>query len=270
MRGVLLGLAVASFVAACSVAEKQPGSPPVSFAKVSDDPVAHGLRLAAVLGCNGCHAKNLEGNDWSDDLGVLWSANLTRSVVKYSDEELRQMITTGRRPDRDLIGMPSHLFTSLDDGDLTALLAYLRSVPPSGPVHPEPTFTAQYEALRAEGKLPTSVEDVAEHGTEMPPDLGEQFALGRYIVRATCAECHGMQMRGGGPDLPGDKPRPDLRIVASYDPADFTTLMKTGKAAGGREVGLMSEVARGRFANFTDAEREAVRAYLVQLAKRDP
>ena len=270
MRRIGHALVIAVLLASCSPRAPDAPATTIAFGRVSADPVEHGKRVATVLGCNGCHARSLYGNDWSDDLGVLWSANLTRSAASHTDEELEAMITTGRRPDRDLIAMPSHLFTKLADGDMSAILAYLRSVPPGGPVHPEPTFTASYDALRAEGKLPTSAEDVVEHGEEMPPDLGPQFALGRYIVRATCAECHGMQLRGGKPEFPGDKGRPDLRIVAAYDPPDFITLMKTGKAAGDREVGLMSEVARGRYANFTDGEREAVRAYLVELAKRDP
>jgi hypothetical protein len=35
-------------------------------------------------------------------------------------------------------------------------------------------------------------------------------------------------------------------MVAAYSLPDFRTLLRTGKALGDREVGLMSEVARGR------------------------
>jgi mono/diheme cytochrome c family protein len=266
MRRIAALLLVSLVPFACAPADE----PKPRFEQVSKDKVAHGARLAKVLGCNGCHGADLTGKDWSDSLGVLWTANLTQSAARFSDAELTRIIMTGRRPDRDLIAMPSHLFTQLDAGDLAAVLAYVRSLPTKGPAHPSPSFTAEYDRLRARGKLPTSTEDVVKHGAEMPPDVGLDHRLGRYIVRATCAECHGMQLRGGAPDLPGDRPRPDLRIVAAYDAGDFVTLMRTGKAAGGREVGLMSEVSRNRFANFTMAERKAVHAYLVELAKQDP
>ena len=68
----------------------------------------------------------------------------------------------------------------------------------------------------------------------------------------------------------GGNAPPDLRIVAAYDPQDFTALMRTGKAAGGREVGAMSEFARRRYASLTDSEIGAVRDYLVELARHDP
>jgi hypothetical protein len=68
----------------------------------------------------------------------------------------------------------------------------------------------------------------------------------------------------------GGNAPPDLRIVASYDPQDFTALMRTGKTTSGREVGAMSEFAQRRYASFTDSEIDAVRDYLVELARHDP
>ena len=45
--------------------------------------------------------------------------------------------------------------------------------------------------------------------------------------------------------------------------------MRTGKAAGNREIGLMSTVARGRFSQLTDAEVAAVHGYLRALAESE-
>ena len=41
--------------------------------------------------------------------------------------------------------------------------------------------------------------------------------------------------------------------------------MRTGVAIGDREVGLMSEVSRGRFTHFTEREQRAVHQYLRRL-----
>lgn len=241
------------------------------FAQVSPDTIEHGQRMARVLGCAGCHGEDFTGQDWSDpELGTLWIANLTQSAAKHSDDELLAMITTGRRPDRALMDMPSHLFTKVHEDDLRAVLAYLRSKPVAGEVHPAPTIEPKLAQQIKTGEYLYSDEEIAKEGMDWPRDLGAKFAMGRHIVRATCAECHTTSLRGEVPPSPEERASADLRIVAAYDPADFAKLMRTGKAAGDREVGLMSEVARGRFAHLTDDEVEAVRSYLVELARVDP
>jgi hypothetical protein len=58
-------------------------------------------------------------------------------------------------------------------------------------------------------------------------------------------------------------------IVAGYDEAAFRTLMKTGKALGDRELPMMSGVARGRFANFTDDEVGDLYAFLSDFAAHE-
>ena len=264
---VLLGLA------GCSKTADQPAAPsgPPRFELTSTDPVKHGERLSKVLGCSGCHTDTLTGQDWSDDLGTLWTANLTQSAVRYSHDELVTMITQGRRPDRALLGMPSYLFNGLNPADIDAVVAYLETLEPAGVVHPQPTMSKQLVALIAKGELHDSAGDVAANMTKGPPDFGEAHAYGRFIIRATCVECHGIELQGTDEIMEeGGNTPPNLRIAASYSDADFTRLMRTGVAAGDREAGLMSKVARRRYANFTDAELAAVRGYLVELAKSDP
>jgi cytochrome c553 len=271
MRAITLLLVLA--LCACSNAADAPPSAaePPRFVLAASDPVAHGERLSKVLGCSGCHNDNLTGNDWSEpQYGTLWSSNLTRSAARWSDDELTQMIVAGKRPDRALMEMPSYLFMGLHPDDVAALVAYLKSLEPVGPVHPEATIGPQLAKEIAAGEYRNSAQDVAEHAGKAPPDLGPQHALGRQILSATCAECHGVDLRGKPAPAPDAMPRPDLRIVASYSPGDFATLLRTGKAAGNREVGLMSTVARRRYANLTDAEVASVRAYLTELAARDP
>lgn len=264
MMGVFAALLFACSPSHGSVDE----TAPTTFERLSPDPLKHGARISAVLCCSGCHGKDYQGRDWSDEMGVLWTANLTRSAAQHSDAELEAMVRTGRRPDRELHGMPSHIFTQLAAGDLAAVFADIRSKPVGGAVHPDPTFGPQLKRMMADGTYTSSAQDVAAGDAEVPPDLGPDLALGRYIARATCAECHDSSLRGGESPFPGEPARPDLTVmVPAYEPEDFTALMRTGKAAGGREVGLMSEVARNRFSHLTPTEIEAVRGYIVALAK---
>lgn len=244
--------------------------PVTQFQRASADSVEHGRRIANVLGCTGCHGADLTGEDWSGpEFGRLWTANLTRAVPRYNDQQLATVIRSGRRADRELWEMPSHLFTHLTPEDMSALITFLRTVPPSGAVHPEPVFEEGARKEIAAGTFKSSAKQVLEEGSLWPPDAGKAHALGRYIARATCAECHQMDLRGGKPN-PEAKPRPDLRIVAAYEPDQFRRLLQMGLAAGDREVGLMSEVARGRYKHLTAGEIKALQLYLLRVTELDP
>jgi mono/diheme cytochrome c family protein len=146
---------------------------PIQFERASADEVAHGQRVATVLGCRGCHGQNLQGMDWGDpEFGVLWTANLTRSVPRMSDRQLREAVQGGVRPGRPLWDMPSHLFTQLSGNDWHALVAYLRSVPPRGEVHAEPNFTPATRREIASGAFPDSRQQVAKEGGSGHPTPG--------------------------------------------------------------------------------------------------
>ena len=239
------------------------------FDVVSRNPVENGERLSAVLGCIGCHTPDLTGEDWSDpDLGVLWTANLTQSAAAFTADELTAMIVEGRRPDRALMDMPSYLFAKLHPDDLAALVAYLRTLPANGARHPDPVIGPKLAEDIASGKFKDSVQRVADLQDEAPPFLGPEHEFARFVLRATCAECHGMNLQGSAEQIPDAPPRPGLQVVGEYSAADFSTLMKTGKATGDRELNLMSAVARRRYSHFTDREIEAIYAYLGELARR--
>lgn len=250
-------------LAACS--DPAPQSP---FDRLAADPVKHGERLASVLGCKGCHGKDLTGQDWSaPDFVDMHTANLTVSAQQRSVSDLKTMITHGNRPGgRELWDMPSYLFTRLPDSDVEAIALYLKTLKPVGKAWPDPVFYDGARREMANGIYRSSAIEAKAQAANDAPDVGPEFARGRQIVRATCAECHRIEL-DGKPGFPGDPPIPNLRIVASYSEADFLNFMMTGKAAGKRELSMMSGVARGRFAKMTDAERKAVYAYLRRLGE---
>lgn len=271
MRGAVL---LALMLAACSPAPADAPTAlqgPLRFEQLSADPVEHGERLAKVLGCTGCHDDPLTGRDWSEPgYGNLYAANLTRSAHKWTEAELTRMIVAGERPDRPLMEMPSVLFAQLHPDDVAAVVAFLKALEPAGPEFPDATIGPLLQQEIDAGRYLDSAQVVAMRAGERPPDLGPDYAAGRQIVSVTCAECHGTDLRGEPAATSDGTARPSLRIVASYDPEEFITLLRTGKAAGNREVGLMSTVARRRYANLTDTELAAVHAYLTELAVREP
>jgi cytochrome c553 len=223
--------------------------------------IAEGRRLAQIRGCSGgCHGSEIEGSVFLHDplLGWFVAPNLTGSVRRYSNPELVRIIRRGVRPDgRSVVVMPSEQFSALSDRDLGKILAYLRSVPPTTGPGPEVHLGPMARLGVALGKYQTAAELVrqADSLASASRSAQDSTALGAYLARSACTECHGLDLRG--------KMGPDLAIAAAYDAEGFTRLLRTGKAAGNRELKVMSQVARRRFSHFTDEEIRALRAYLL-------
>jgi len=261
-------IALLAVLGAC----QQQSKPPEKPAEISFDGAeatnaaairAHGERLTWTLGCRGCHREKLEGGTFFE----RYASNLTRELPKYSDAEIERLLRTGIPHDgRELWGMPSEIFQHLSAPDMRALIAHLRSLKPEGkPTQPPRPWTREARDLIAKGVLKNATDTVAEERSLAPLDLGPKFALGRYLARVTCAECHGPKLEGGG-----FEETPNLVVAGGYSRAEFETLMTKGVPSGGRKLKnpLMGEVARERFGHFTRHERDELYAYLKARAEK--
>lgn len=256
-------------VAACGSSEtKQEGGlaepPEVAFdgAQISDASakVAHGGRLTSVLGCRGCHGAELQGKRFYE----LYASNLTREVASYSDAQLEQLLREGVHPTgRDVWAMPSELFQHLSKPDMGALVSFLRTLDPSGKPTGKPLpFEPETKKLIAEGKIKPAAASVRESRTVGPVDLGTNHALGRYITRVTCAECHGAKLEGSGDT-------PNLIVAGGYSRAEFKKLITQGVPTGNRKLNeMMVGVAQRRFSHLTRRERDALYDYLKARAEQ--
>ncbi len=267
MRQYLLALLIWS-VCACTADSQQDSTsydaPPTAFdgalVQQAAAKAAHGKRIAEVLGCTGCHGKDLQGERFYE----LYASNLTRDVPKYTDQQLEHVLRVGVPPTgRDLWGMPSELFQHLSAPDMAALIAYMRTLEPAGaPTLPPLPFPPDVQQMIAEGEWKTTAATVRDAEAHAPVDLGPTHELGRYIARVTCAECH-------GPELKGRSDTPDLIVVGAYSPTEFDGLMVEGTGAGGRKLKPMMEgVSKGRFSKMTAREREALYGYLKARAEQ--
>lgn len=221
--------------------------------------VAHGERLSRVLGCRGCHGDDLQGERFYE----LYASNLTRDVASYNDDQLKRLLRQGSHPTgRDVWGMPSELFQHLSVADEAALINYLRTLTPAGqPTQPRLPWSPEVEKMIAEGKIKPANATVRETGNVGPVDLGSRYALGRYIARVTCAECHGPKLEGGD--------TPDLIAAGGYNREEFDTLVTRGVPTNNRKLHeLMVDVAKRRFAHLTKNERDELYAYLKARAER--
>ena len=112
--------------------------------------VERGQYLAHIMDCGGCHhtgaftpQPNLEtplaGSDIGFEMpgmGVFYPPNLTpdkeTGLGKWSDAEIITAFTTGMRPDGRQLApmMPWMSYAHINADDASALVAYLRSLPP--------------------------------------------------------------------------------------------------------------------------------------------
>jgi cytochrome c553 len=246
---------------------RYPRPPAAAFLTPGPADAARGAHLAAVFGCTDCHGDDLRGRPYPhpDPFARVTSANLTLLARRYSDADFARVIRQGLTPTGESVEfMPFSAFAHMSDADVAAIVAHIRALPAGGadPRAWEVGWKARWQL--AKGEFPPGVVFGAQTSRLSPRDMGARTAAGRYLASVACSECHGNDLKGQSP-----KP-PDLTVAGAYDPADFHRLLKTGMAAGGREVGMMSAVARKRFSHLTDDEVEAIRLYLVARANAPP
>lgn len=122
--------------------------PPVEYVAdvPRDDKLAYGAYLAGPVGhCMECHTPLTEsgfdytgrlgagGNQYPGPWGVSVSANITPTGLSArTDDDIKTIITTGVRPGGApmLPPMAFAYYSHISDGDLDAIVTYLRSLPP--------------------------------------------------------------------------------------------------------------------------------------------
>ena len=233
--------------------------------------LADGPRQLHVLGCLTCHGEGLRGDKFLDEPGVatIYASNLTLVAAKATDQQLAQAIRQGIGHDgRSLLVMPAEGYQFMTDGEVAALIAAIRALPKGGKETPQVYAGPKGRLGLALGKFHTAPELVRTFRQNQPPDFGPEFAKGRHMVTVNCAECHGPQLRG--PEVEQGVVSPDLTIAGAYDLEQFRTMLRTGVAPGGKDIGLMGRVAKNDFKYLTDEEIADVHAYLVERARRAP
>jgi mono/diheme cytochrome c family protein len=150
---VMTLLTVASAFIAFSCAGPQSASNDTAAPAV--DPVERGRYLTTIMSCVDCHTPGyfygaadtsrwMAGSEipWGGPWGVVYSANLTpdpeTGLGQWTDDQLVTAIRTGARPDGRQLApiMPWPNFSTLEEADVRAIVAYLRSLP--AVVHAEP------------------------------------------------------------------------------------------------------------------------------------
>lgn len=269
LLGLLLAAAAVILIWSEAILRKDYAAAAERLPRPSAAETAAAPRLARVLGCLSCHGEGLKGQLMFDAPGVarVYAPNLTEIAARSSDQQLAAALRQGIGHDgRGLFIMPSAMYSRLDDREAAALIGWIRTLPRAEGETKGLSAGPMGRLLFVLGRLRPVPDVVAEYRTQVPIDLGPEHAAARHLAATACSECHGPALMGGSAG-PEDK-APDLKVAAGYDASQFKALMRTGRPPTGRDLGLMSTVAKNDFSHLTDAEIDALHAYLVARAKR--
>lgn len=271
--GGLVALAIVAAIAVFALSEIVLRKEHRAFAEALAVPSAVQLadaeRQARILGCLSCHGEGLKGKLMFDAPPVarVYAPNLTRIAAGASDQQLAAAIRQGIGHDgRSLFIMPSATYSRLSDGEVAALIAWIRKLPFAEGGLDRIKFGPIGRFALATGKFRAVPDVVAEYRTKAPLDAGPGHASGRTLASRACSGCHGPALFGQTMDE--GSVAPDLNLAAGYDLAQFTRLLRTGETPSAKPLGLMKEVALNDFRHLTDGEIAALHAYLEARAKK--
>jgi len=202
---------VAGAVTYISVAMPDVGDAPNLTIERTPERIERGRYLAnAVAGCLDCHSTR----DWSKFAGpvvpgtkgrggerfdhsvgfpgTFYSKNITPAGIgRYSDGELYRVITTGVNKEGKAMFpvMPYPYYGKMDDEDIYAIIAYLRTLEPVENNVPE-----------SHADFPVSIILNTIPAKGLPakrPNPNDKIAYGAYLVNAGgCVECHTQAEKG--------------------------------------------------------------------------
>jgi mono/diheme cytochrome c family protein len=247
---------------------------PVPELKVAGTPtqIQRGQAIADSF-CGGCHSRTAPltggadiGKHFAIPVGSFVSSNLTPAgqLGDWSDGEIFRAIRNGIDANGHWLTVMSYTNAgNLSDGDIQALIAYLRSRPPAGEatVDPPDRLNLLGVIMLGAGMLPEGKPVLT--GVITAPPKGRTVRYGEYILSyQDCRVCHGANLTGGveGQLAPIG---PDLNLVKGWSLAEFITTMRTGTDPGGHA--LSNQMPWRPIGKLDDEELGAIYEYLTHL-----
>jgi hypothetical protein len=220
--------------------------------------------------------------------GVVVSRNITPAALgDWSDGELYRAVTGGLRRDGSALFplMPYDAYRFMAQEDILAILAYLRTLEPVANEVPD---------HRLDFPLNLIVNSIPKPADPQPVNRADPVAYGRYLTTiAGCRWCHtpvndtqqsipelelagGHEFPMGGYVVRAANITPDAETgLGSWSREDFVARFRRYRGENGRiPVGpgeFNSLMPWTMYADLTDADLDAIYAYLVQVpAIRNP
>ncbi|MFN8456053.1 MAG: c-type cytochrome [Anaerolineae bacterium] len=227
--------------------------------------------VTAASVCIECHGENLAGTVFVDDpaMGRIVAPNLTTGKNgvggQLSNADFARVLRYGVLPDgKSVRVMPSDDYSHLNDADLAAIIAYVRSLPPVDSDLPPTEIRPFGRLLLALGQLPIMIAERIEFNQVGNPALtpAANVEYGRYLADVSgCTGCHGPGLSGGTiPGTPPDWPQAANLTpsgpLGQWDEADFIQTIRTGLTPTGER--LADEMPWKNYAKMSDDELQAL------------
>jgi mono/diheme cytochrome c family protein len=253
--------------------------------------VERGRYLALAGNCAGCHtarggAPYAGGVGIATPFGTVFASNLTpheeAGIGRWSAAHFWRALHNGRSKDGRLLypAFPYPSFTRVTREDSDAIYAYLRTVPPAATPNAPHRLRFPYDTQAA---LAVWRALFFTPGTFAPdPAKPAEWNRGAYLVEGLghCIACHGTRNVLGATEeklgltgglIPVENwYAPSLNSrreagVADWDTQHVVALLKTGTSPRGSVMGPMADVVYGSTQHLSDADLQAMAAFLQQL-----
>lgn len=255
-------------------------------AAAAETPAERGSYLVnTIMTCGNCHTPKGPTGDIADKAfsgGLSWdeppfkvtAPNITQDketgIGNWSNADIKKLLRTGVRPNGVAIAsiMPTGFYDIVTDGDLDAIVAYLRTLAPIKNKVPDPVYKfAAPPQVFPGGEKPY---------TEAM--LADKVKKGFYLATiGHCMECHTPLNKGvhdwadlgrGGFEFPGPWGVSKSRNITSsktkglgnWTDAEIKQAITHGVSRDGSK--LKPPMGYGYYAKMTDADVDAVVAYL--------
>ncbi len=250
---------------------------PVAYANDAQS-LERGKYLFESRGCAECHGANGGGRIFADDgKGLRFGGpNITPTGVTaaYQPQDWDRIIRHGVKPNGTVaMIMPSEDFNRFTDGDLSALVSYVRTLAPQKGGAAVLEFPPPVRVLYGFGAIKDAAAKI-DHSLApaQPVAAGVNVPHGAYVANM-CIGCHGEHLSGG--KIPGGPP--DWPVAANITPgegtamsryptaAQFVAMLRSGKRPDGTPIQVMPFESLGK---LSDEDSQAIYAFLKTVPAR--
>jgi mono/diheme cytochrome c family protein len=238
--------------------------------RVDSSLIERGAHLVQIKGCTDCHGGDLSGRIIEDNfpVGLLVAPNLTPSesgLAHYTLKNWVMALQHGIDPTgRPLKVMPSFETSRLTLEDMSAIISYVKSVPPVENNLPETRLGPVIKVMTKLSDIPMFSVDLIDHEKplESKPEFENSVELGKYLS-VPCTSCHRPDLKGGEAFVPGGLPAPSIASdgrVGTWSVDEFIKTLKTGVRPDGHKLDS-TQMPWPMTAKYTEEELSAMYQY---------
>ena len=248
-----------------------------------------------IMTCGNCHTPKgppaaIAGKDFSGGLRFdeppfdVTAPNITpdpdTGIGKWTDDQIKTALLTGKRPNGVQLAeiMPTSYYPILTQTDLSAIVAYLRTLKPVKNKVPDPIYKIA---------LPHHVFPGAEKPYTRAVINSDKLKLGFYLVTiGHCMDCHTPLVPGSGPDFKNSLGKGGFEFhgpwgksvsrnitssktagIGDWTDAEIKTAITQGKRKDGSP--LKPPMDFQAYSKMTAADLDAIVAYLRTVPAKD-